>query len=325
MLVGRKCKLTIYRNFMRYQSGFYASFEKSFRQPRSQRATTTDTDGSAPTPTHDAMGVDGDASTMGDDGDAGDLRDVRLHARQPFHLRLDVAFGLVHALTCGIAYGPLGAMDGEGAFERVFVVGLGAIAHALVALSTHWSVRHPRRIHVTLIAHTRSSLRSLGAHFRRLPNLFDDTTDLLRPPSPPLNRSPPRLRSRAGRSRRMRQSAWLRPAPPPARSRSSTPPTAVESSVLSKCPSPLPQATRSRTRTRTVHTTGPQRSCRSSTGAACTAAMNAPAPSNPRRTPTADQWPGTYQGLGTTDKAPSRLDTSGVQTTFASIARGSGT
>ena len=94
---------------------------------------------SAPTPTHDAMGVDGDAST----GDTGDLRDVRLHARQPFHLRLDVAFGLVHAVTCGIAYGPLGAMDGEGAFERVFVVGLGAIAHALVALSTHWSVRHP--------------------------------------------------------------------------------------------------------------------------------------------------------------------------------------
>ena len=41
------------------------------------------------------MGVDGDASTM---GDAGDLRDVRLHARQPFHLRLDVAFGLVHAI-----------------------------------------------------------------------------------------------------------------------------------------------------------------------------------------------------------------------------------
>ena len=70
------------------------------------------------------MGVDGDAST----GDAGDLRDVRLHARQPFHLRLDVAFGLVHAVTCGIAYGPLGAMDGEGAFESVFVVGLGAIA-----------------------------------------------------------------------------------------------------------------------------------------------------------------------------------------------------
>ena len=119
------------------------------------------------------MGVDGDAST----GDTRDLRDVRLHARQPFHLRLDVAFGLVHAVTCGIAYGPLGAMDGEGAFERVFVVGLGAIAHALVALSTHWSVRHPRRIHVTLIAHTRSSLRSLGAHFRRPPNLFDDTTD----------------------------------------------------------------------------------------------------------------------------------------------------
>ena len=166
LLVGRKCKLTIYRNLVRYQSGFYASFEKCFRQPRSQRATTTD--GSAPTPTHDAMGVDGDAST----GDAGDLRDVRLHARQPFHLRLDVAFGLVHAVTCGIAYGPLGAMDGEGAFERVFVVGLGAIAHALVALSTHWSVRHPYRIHVTLIAHTRSSLRSLGAHFRRLPNLF---------------------------------------------------------------------------------------------------------------------------------------------------------
>ena len=50
LLVGRKCKLTIYRNFMRYQSGFYASFEKCFRQPRSQRATTTD--GSAPTPTH---------------------------------------------------------------------------------------------------------------------------------------------------------------------------------------------------------------------------------------------------------------------------------
>ena len=48
---------------------------------------------SAPTPTHDAMGVDGDASTMGDDGDTGDLRDVRLHARQPFHLRLDVASG----------------------------------------------------------------------------------------------------------------------------------------------------------------------------------------------------------------------------------------
>ena len=119
------------------------------------------------------MGVDGDAST----GDAGDLRDVRLHARQPFHLRLDVAFGLVHAVTCGIAYGPLGAMDGEGAFERVFVVGLGAIAHALVALSTHWSVRHPRRIHVTLVAHTRSSSRSLGAHFRRPPNLFHDTTD----------------------------------------------------------------------------------------------------------------------------------------------------
>ena len=128
-----------------------------------------------------AMGVDGDAST----GDAGDLRDVRLRARQPFHLRLDVAFGVVHAVTCGIAYGPLGAMDGEGAFERVFVVGLGAIAHALVALSTHWSVRHPYRIHVTLIAHTRSSLRSLGAHFRRLPNLFDDTTDLLRPVRPP--------------------------------------------------------------------------------------------------------------------------------------------
>lgn len=168
LLVGRKCNLTIYRILMRGQSGFYASFEKCFRQPRSQRATTTDTDGSAPTPTHDAMGVDGDAST----GDAGDLRDVRLHARQPFHLRLDVAFGLVHAVTCGIAYGPLGAMDGEGAFERVFVVGLGAIAHALVALSTHWSVRHPRRIHVTLIAHTRSSSRSLGAHFRRLPNLF---------------------------------------------------------------------------------------------------------------------------------------------------------
>ena len=83
---------------------------------------------------------------MGDDGDTGDLRDVRLHARQPFHLRLDVAFGLVHAVTCGIAFGPLGAMDGEGAFERVFVVGLGAIAHALVALSTHWSVRHPYRI-----------------------------------------------------------------------------------------------------------------------------------------------------------------------------------
>ena len=126
---------------------------------------------SAPTPTHDAMGVDGDAST----GDTRDLRDVRLHARQPFHLRLDVAFGLVHAVTCGIAYGPLGAMDGEGAFERVFVVGLGAIAHALVALSTHWSVRHPYRIHVTLIAHTRSSSRSLGAHFRRLPTTFSTT------------------------------------------------------------------------------------------------------------------------------------------------------
>ena len=166
------------------------------------------------------MGVDGDAST----GDTRDLRDVRLHARQPFHLRLDVAFGLVHAVTCGIAYGPLGAMDGEGAFERVFVVGLGAIAHALVALSTHWSVRHPRRIHVTLIAHTRSSSRSLGAHFRRPPNLFDDTTDLLRPRSPRSNRSPPRLRSRAGRSRRRRQSAWPRHL---THSRSSPPPTAV--------------------------------------------------------------------------------------------------
>ena len=161
---------------MRYQSGFYASFEGVFVNLEDETPQLS----SAPSPTHDAMGVDGDAST----GDTGDLRDVRLHARQPFHLRLDVAFGVVHAVTCGIAYGPLGAMDGEGAFERVFVVGLGAIAHALVALSTHWSVRHPYRIHVTLIAHTRSSLRSLGAHFRRLPNLFDDTTDLLRPHSP---------------------------------------------------------------------------------------------------------------------------------------------
>ena len=190
-----------------------------FVNPEANRANHRH-NGSAPTPTHDAMGVDGDAST----GDTRDLRDVRLHARQPFHLRLDVAFGLVHAVTCGIAYGPLGAMDGEGAFERVFVVGLGAIAHALVALSTHWSVRHPRRIHVTLIAHTRSSSRSLGAHFRRPPNLFDDTTDLLRPRSPHSNRSPPRLRSRAGRSRRRRQSAWPRHL---THSRSSPPPTAV--------------------------------------------------------------------------------------------------
>ena len=117
---------------------FLCKFRKVFVNPEDETPQLS----SAPTPTHDAMGVDGDAST----GDAGDLRDVRLHARQPFHLRLDVAFGLVHAVTCGIAYGPLGAMDGEGAFERVFVVGLGAIAHALVALSTHWSVRHPRRI-----------------------------------------------------------------------------------------------------------------------------------------------------------------------------------
>ena len=84
------------------------------------------------------MAVDGDiVDAVGDDASGGSPLDVRLVLRKPHHLRLDVSFGAVHAVTIGIA---TGAMASSGLFERAFIVGAGAIIHALVVLSTHWSV-----------------------------------------------------------------------------------------------------------------------------------------------------------------------------------------
>ena len=84
------------------------------------------------------MAVDGDVvDAVGDDASGGSPLDVRLVVRKPHHLRLDVSFGAVHAVTIGIA---TGAMASSGLFERAFIVGAGAIIHALVVLSTHWSV-----------------------------------------------------------------------------------------------------------------------------------------------------------------------------------------
>ena len=85
-----------------------------------------------------AMAVDGDVvDAVGDDASGGSPLDVRLVLRKPHHLRLDVSFGAVHAVTIGIA---TGAMASSGLFERAFIVGAGVIIHALVVLSTHWSV-----------------------------------------------------------------------------------------------------------------------------------------------------------------------------------------
>ena len=84
------------------------------------------------------MAVDGDVvDPVRDDPRGGSPLDVRLVSRKPQHLRLDVSFGAVHAVTIGIA---TGAMASSGLFERAFIVGAGAILHALVVLSTHWSV-----------------------------------------------------------------------------------------------------------------------------------------------------------------------------------------
>mmetsp|Transcript_1246 Transcript_1246/g.5387 ORF Transcript_1246/g.5387 Transcript_1246/m.5387 type:complete len:1295 (+) Transcript_1246:205-4089(+) len=84
------------------------------------------------------MAVDGDVvDPVRDDARGGSPLDVRLVSRKPQHLRLDVSFGAVHAVTIGIA---TGAMASSGLFERAFIVGAGAILHALVVLSTHWSV-----------------------------------------------------------------------------------------------------------------------------------------------------------------------------------------
>ena len=85
------------------------------------------------------MAVDGDVvDPVRDDARGGSPLDVRLVSRKPQHLRLDVSFGAVHAVTIGIASS--GAMASSGLFERAFIVGAGAILHALVVLSTHWSV-----------------------------------------------------------------------------------------------------------------------------------------------------------------------------------------
>ena len=87
------------------------------------------------------MAVDGDVvDPVRDDARGGSPLDVRLVSRKPQHLRLDVSFGAVHAVTIGIASS--GAMASSGLFERAFIVGAGAILHALVVLSTHLSLIH---------------------------------------------------------------------------------------------------------------------------------------------------------------------------------------